>query len=152
MKRTRMDEADCPIARTLDVVGDWWSLLIVRDAFLGRRRFGEFQKSLDIARNMLSARLKALVAEGILQSVPAADGSAFNDYELTEKGRDLFPIIVALRQWGEKHQYAPGEAFPPLVDTAYGRPLAPLEVRDAEGHVLSAQQTRLILPAVPQGA
>ncbi|WP_445322298.1 winged helix-turn-helix transcriptional regulator [Roseixanthobacter finlandensis] len=150
MKRTRMDEATCPIARTLDVVGDWWSLLIVRDAFLGKRRFGEFQKSLGVAKNILSARLKTLVADGILASVPASDGSAFNDYVLTPKGRDLFPVVIALRQWGEKYGFSSGESFPPLVDAACGKPIAPLEVRDAVGKPLAPQDT-ILLP-LPQEA
>src|SRR4051812_7447194 len=96
MKRTSLKGASCPIARSLDVVGDWWSLLLVRDAFLGKRRFGEFQKHLGLAKNILSARLQALVEQGIFQLVPASDGSAYQEYALTEKGRGLFPVLVAL--------------------------------------------------------
>src|ERR1700720_192583 len=91
----------CPVARSLDTIGEWWSLLIVRDALTGTRRFSDFQKSLGLAKNVLSTRLKKLVACGILEQVPASDGSAYREYALTPKGRELFPVIVALRQWGE---------------------------------------------------
>jgi DNA-binding HxlR family transcriptional regulator len=82
-------------------VGDWWSLLIVRDAFAGRRRFGEFQRGLGIAKNILTDRLRRLAADGVLEQVPTSDGSAFMEYVLTEKGRGLFLVVVALGQWGE---------------------------------------------------
>ena len=74
VKRTSLADADCPIARALDVIGDWWSLLIVRDALLGRRRFGEFQKSLGLAKNILTTRLRTLVDRGLLELAPASDG------------------------------------------------------------------------------
>ena len=86
MKRTRLENSCCPIARSLDVIGDWWSLLIVRDALRGVRRFSEFQKNLGIAKNMLAGRLKMLVDEGILRLQPASDGSAWQEYVLTDKG------------------------------------------------------------------
>lgn len=76
MKRKSLEDAQCPVARTLDVIGDWWSLLIVRDAFDGVRRFSEFQKGLGMAKNILSTRLRTLVAHGVLETVPASDGSA----------------------------------------------------------------------------
>src|SRR3954466_2929162 len=98
VRRTRFDAESCPVARSVDAVGDWWSLLIVRDAFDGSRRFGEFQRSLGVAKNILSARLKSLVDQGILCVEPAG---AYNEYVLTPKGEALFPVIVALRQWGE---------------------------------------------------
>src|SRR5713226_4344782 len=101
MKRKSLDTASCPIARTLDVIGDWWSLLIVRDAFLGKRRFSEFQKSLGLAKNILCVRLRKLASHGILASCPALDGSAYQEYALTEEGRSLYIVLVALRQWGE---------------------------------------------------
>lgn len=100
MKRKSLEDALCPVARTLDVIGDWWSLLIVRDAFDGMRRFSEFQKGLGMAKNILSSRLRTLVAHGILEIAPASDGSAYQEYILTDKGRALFPVIVGLRQWG----------------------------------------------------
>lgn len=122
VKRTSLADADCPIARALDVIGDWWSLLIIRDALLGRRRFGEFQKSLGLARNILASRLRTLVDRGILEMAPASDGSAYQEYVPTPKGRGIFPILVALRQWSEEFDEHPEEIATLLVDRESGRP------------------------------
>ena len=102
VKRTSFENDDCPIARSLDAIGDWWSILIIREALFGSRRFGEFQKRLGLARNILTVRLRALVDQGILKMAPASDGSAYQEYLLTPKGRGVFPILVALRQWSEE--------------------------------------------------
>ena len=143
VKRTSFEGDACPIARALDEIGDWWSLLIIRDALLGRRRFGEFQKSLGLAKNILTARLRMLVDEGILSTVPASDGSAYQDYVLTEKGRGVFPVLVALRQWTE--------AFDPhlegiktiLVDRERGRPVKKLALYSQDGRLLGPGDTTL---------
>ena len=147
MKRTSMEGAACPVARSLDVIGDWWSLLIVRDAQYGLRRFGEFQKSLGVAKNILAQRLKHLVDHGILETQPASDGSAWQEYVLTEKGRSLFPILVALGQWGQAHCFEAGEPRTRVLDKAHGQPVKPLEVRAADGRVLTVQDVRLERPA-----
>lgn len=139
--RTRFDDSECPVARSVDAIGDWWSLLIVRDAFDGSRRFGEFQRGLGVAKNILTARLRTLVAGGVLETVPASDGSAYREYVLTGKGRALFPVVVALRQWGEQNSFAPGEPRSQLVDRRDGRPLRPLEVRSADGRRLDPDDT-----------
>lgn len=97
---TLMKEEPCPVARCVNLIGDRWSLLIVRDAFDGMRRFGDFQRSLGVARNILSDRLKKLVEAGVLEMQDASDGTAYQEYVLTPKGESLFPVIVALRQWG----------------------------------------------------
>ena len=102
MKRKSMDGTACAIARSLDQVGEWWSLLIIRDVFRGRRRFGELLESLGVARNILSARLKRLVSCGILVTRPASDGGPYQEYELTEKGRELVAVLKALEQWGKR--------------------------------------------------
>ncbi|MFD8378224.1 winged helix-turn-helix transcriptional regulator [Streptomyces sp. NPDC059679] len=139
--RTRFDDSECPVARSVDAIGDWWSLLIVRDAFDGSRRFGEFQRSLGVAKNILSARLRTLAAGGVLESVPAADGSAYREYVLTPKGKALFPVIVALRQWGEQHFFASGEPHSELVDRRQGHRLRALEVLSADGRRLDPDDT-----------
>ncbi|MEU9335520.1 helix-turn-helix domain-containing protein [Streptomyces sp. NPDC048290] len=139
--RTRFDDSECPVARSVDAIGDWWSLLIVRDAFDGSRRFGEFQRSLGVAKNILSARLRTLVAGGVLASVPASDGSAYREYALTPKGEALFPVVVALRQWGEAHFFDPEEARSELVDRREGRPLRALDVRAADGRSVRPDDT-----------
>ena len=141
MKRTSLKGAECPVARSLDIIGDWWSLLIVRDAFDGMRRFGEFQKSLGISRGILASRLHELIARGILETTPASDESAYHDYLLTKKGKDLFPIIVSLRQWGEDHCFRPGEAHSVLVEKGTAQPVRRLEVRSKNGRALASSDT-----------
>lgn len=130
----------CPSARALDVIGDWWSLLIVRDAFDGLTRFSEFQKSLGIAKNILSERLKSLVQSGILEAVPIEDGAPRMAYRLTAMGRDLFPLMVALRQFGERHLFAADEKRSRLVERETGQPLR-LEIRTPDGRAIDPDQS-----------
>jgi DNA-binding HxlR family transcriptional regulator len=143
VKRTSLEKAECPIARSLDALGDWWSLLIIRDAFLGIRRFSEFQKNIGLAKNILTVRLRTLVDQGILRTAPASDGSAYQEYLLTPKGRGVFPVLVALRQWSEEFSGEPG-GFPTLlVDRTTGRPVRKLELRAANGRLLGDGDTEL---------
>lgn len=148
MKRTRLENTPCPAGRALDLIGDWWTLLIVRDAMRGISRFSEFQRSLGAAKNILSARLKALVAEGILKIEPAADGSAYQDYVLTEKGLALQPVLVALGQWGSEYLFEEGEACTQLVDNENGQPLRKLEIRAQDGRVLESWDITAIIPEI----
>lgn len=141
VKRTSHKQAKCPVARPLDAIGDWWSMLIIRDAFDGLRRFGEFQKNLGVAKNILSARLHNLVEHGILETLPARDGGSYQEYVLTEKGRGLFTVLVALRQWGEDFFFLPDEAHVLLVDRKLGLPVRRLELRSQDGRVLGAADT-----------
>jgi len=143
VKRTSFEAAECPIARSLDAIGDWWSLLIIRDALIGRRRFGEFQKSLGLAKNILTVRLRTLVDQGILKMTPASDGSAYQEYVLTPKGRGVFPILVALRQWSEEFDERPEEIATTMVDRQNGRPVRKLELRSRDGRLLTAADTML---------
>jgi DNA-binding HxlR family transcriptional regulator len=136
VRRTSFENAECPVARSLDSIGDWWSLLIIRDAFLGLRRFGEFQKSLGLAKNILTVRLRMLVDDGILKTAPASDGSTYQEYVLTPKGRGIFPILVALRQWSEEFSFSPGECTTVLVDRDKGRPIRKIELRAEDGRLL----------------
>jgi DNA-binding HxlR family transcriptional regulator len=143
VKRTSFEGDACPIARALDVIGDWWSLLIIRDALLGRRRFGEIHRSLGLAKNILTTRLRMLVGEGILSTVPASDGSAYQEYVLTEKGRGLFPVLVALRQWSEDFDAHPGEITTLLVDRQTGHPVQKLALYSRDGRQLGPADTEL---------
>ncbi|WNG45918.1 helix-turn-helix transcriptional regulator [Archangium minus] len=150
MKRTSLEGAACPVARSLDVIGDWWSLLIIRDAFDGMRRFGEFQKSLGVAKGILATRLRNLVAMGVLELAPASDGSAYQEYVLTEKGCGLFLVVVSLRQWGEAYLYEPGEPHSLLVDNEKGEPVGRLELRSRSGRALGWADTSVKkLPVSP---
>lgn len=140
MQRTSLKGNPCPVARALDSIGDWWSLLIIRDAFDGMRRFGEFQRSLGVAKNILTVRLRRLVADGILEHVASPDGNG-KQYHLTPKGKGLFPVIVGLRQWGETHFYGPKEPHSILVDRARNRPVPRMEVVSRDGKVLGPDNT-----------
>ena len=111
MERKSFADMDCSVAQCLEVVGEWWTMLIVRDAFLGVTRFEEFQRRLGISRNILQLRLGKLVDTGILQRVPYSEHPPRDDYRLTRKGRDLWPVLTALRQWGDVYAAPDG---PPL--------------------------------------
>lgn len=145
MQRKTFGNMQCPIARSLERVGEWWSILILRDAFHGLTRFDQFQKSLDIAPNMLTRRLNALVESGLLQRRRYSERPPRHEYVLTERGRDFRPVLWALLSWGNKH-FAPegksvvivdretgAEADPVLVDRASGRPLSEPAFRSAAG-------------------
>ena len=129
----------CPVARALDLAGDRWSLLIVRDAMDGARAFTDFQQRTGIARNILTDRLRRLVDRGILDRQTAPSGRR-QVYTLTPAGRDLFTVILALRQWGERHAFAPGEPHSVLVDES-GHPLPRLEPLDSTGTLADADTT-----------
>ena len=145
VKRTSFERDDCPIARSLDAIGDWWSILIIREALFGVSRFGEFQKKLGLAKNILTVRLRALVDQGILKTAPVSDGSPYQEYRLTPKGRGVFPIMVALRQWSEEFDEHPDEITTILVDKENGQPVRKLELHSQDGRLLSANDTALKL-------
>nr|WP_306914958.1 helix-turn-helix domain-containing protein [Rhizobium mesoamericanum] len=132
-KRTNLESSSCGIARSLDAIGDWWSLLIVREAFKGHQRFGEFQKSLGAAKNILAARLKKLVQEGIFRIEPDLDSRLSHLYVLTPKGKQLATVLVALWQWGEENCCEPGELKTTFADRVTGLPIPRLEVRASDG-------------------
>ena len=148
VRRKNFTSDYCPSARSLDVIGDWWSLLIVRDAFDGLTRFGEFQKSLGIAKNILALRLRTLVERGILEALPAADGGAHQEYCLTPMGRDLFPVMVALRQWGERHLFAADEERSKLVERGTAIPIK-LDVRTEDGRVIDSANAVILKVSTP---
>ena len=143
VKRTSFEHDDCPIARSLDAIGDWWSMLIIREALFGTRRFGEFQKALGLAKNILTVRLRGLVDQGILEMAPASDGSAYQEYLLTPKGRGVFPILVALRQWSEEFDDHPEQIATILIDKEKGRQVRKLELYSQDGRLLTAADTAL---------
>ncbi|MFI6708814.1 winged helix-turn-helix transcriptional regulator [Nonomuraea sp. NPDC050478] len=131
----------CPVARTVDLIGDRWSLLIIRDAMDGATTYTEFHQRLGIARNILADRLRKLVEHGILDKSAAAYGRR-HTYRLTEAGQDLFTAVVALRQWGERHAFAPDEPHSVLVDDR-GRELPELHPLDQDGAPLSAEASHV---------
>ncbi|MFB4304340.1 winged helix-turn-helix transcriptional regulator [Actinomadura sp. NTSP31] len=123
MRRTRFDTWPCSIARTVDLAGDWWTPLVMREAFYGARRFDEFQQRLGLSRNVLAQRLDRLVEEDMLKRVPYQDRPVRHEYRLTEKGRDFFTVLAAMIRWGDR--WLAGPAGPPveLRDRATGLPV-----------------------------
>jgi len=129
----------CSIAAALETVGERWSFLILRGAFNGLMHFEEFQSTLGIARNILSNRLGRLVENGILRREPDPADRRRVAYQLTDKGLDLLPVLLSLREWGERW-VASGPSNPVLVDKATRRPIAPMAVRDADMRPLTRGQ------------
>lgn len=125
MRRTSFEEMNCSLAQCLEVVGEWWTLLIVRDALFGVTRFDDFRARLGIARNVLTQRLEHLVEHGVLSREPYQANPVRYDYRLTPKGRSLWLVVTAMRQWGDEWSAPDG---PPvqLVHTACGN-LATIE-------------------------
>ena len=111
VERKSFAEMHCSVAQCLEVVGEWWSMLIARDAFLGVTRFDDFRERLGISRNILNQRLSGLVEAGVLAKEPYSEHPPRFDYRLTAKGRDLWPVLVAMRQWGDRYAAPQG---PPM--------------------------------------
>lgn len=124
MRRTNLETMPCPIARSLERVGAWWSILILRDAFYGLKRFDDFQASLGVAPGILTRRLKALVESGLLERRPYQDRPVRYDYILTERGRDFRPVLLNLLAWGNRH-FAPDGISVDLQDRQTGEAVVP---------------------------
>jgi len=142
MSRTPLNHMDCSVAQTLDIVGEWWSLLILRNAFHGMRTFDAFQKQLDISSSVLSARLKKLTEAGVLIKVPCSDDKRSFEYRLTPAGMDLYPVLIGLMQWGEKWRPNTRGQRIVLLEKATGKPLQGVEVLSADGRPLKAWQVQ----------
>jgi DNA-binding HxlR family transcriptional regulator len=128
VKRSSIGHLNCSVARALEIVGEWWTPMIIREVFFGRCRFSEMQKDLGIAKNILSDRLTTLVRHGVLER-HVDDGSGRHpEYRLTAKGADLFPLVVALMNWGDRWE-SDGDGPPlELVDVASGEVVEPVLV------------------------
>src|SRR5919109_3945491 len=137
MRHKSFGNMQCPIARSLERVGEWWSILILRDALHGLTRFDEFQKSLDIAPNMLTRRLNALVEGGLLERRRYSQRPPRDEYLLTERGRDFRPVLLALLAWGNRH-FAPEGASVLLADSKSGARVDPILVDPATGRPVDA--------------
>jgi DNA-binding HxlR family transcriptional regulator len=133
----------CPVARSLERVGEWWSILILRDALNGITRFDEFQKNLDIAPNMLTRRLTALVEGGMLERRRYSERPPRHEYVLTERGRDFRPVLLALLAWGNRH-FAPEGRSVLIVDTKTGREADPVLIDRISGRPLTDRQFRTV--------
>jgi DNA-binding HxlR family transcriptional regulator len=161
MQRASFADMNCSVARALEIVGEWWTLLIVRDAFFGISRFEDFQERLGIARNILAKRLDTLVTEGVMERRCYDEARGRYDYVLTRKGRDLWPVLVTLRQWGDKWAIDDAKAPVRLLHTTCGSRTTAHLVCDHCGKRLEGRDVRSVagpgltdpamLPATPAG-
>lgn len=135
---------NCAVAQALDVLGDWWTLLIVRECFLGSRRFADFEAQLGISKNVLTQRLSSLVESGIVDRVDAGQHGTRYEYRLTDKGRDLAMILTALRQWGDRWVYGEGNEPMLVVDRETGEPIERLHMTRADGSALGARDVKMV--------
>ncbi|TWB35737.1 HxlR family transcriptional regulator [Nitrospirillum pindoramense] len=151
MQRKSFEDLTCPIARSLERVGEWWSILILRDAFHGMTRFDQFQKSLDIAPNMLTRRLTALVEAGLMEKRQYSERPPRYEYVLTDRGRDFREVMLALLAWGNR-QFAPEGPSVQLVDTQTGLPADLMLVDRVSGKPAISRDFRLVPgPAADEG-
>jgi DNA-binding HxlR family transcriptional regulator len=144
VRRTRFDEWPCPIARSTDLIGDWWTPLVLRDAFAGCRRFEQFQESLGIPRAVLAARLDRLVEEGLMEKHPYEERPPRYEYRLTAKGLAFWDVLAAMWRWGEDWLWAEGDEPPlMLVDRESGAEVRPALVDEATGERLDVGRVRI---------
>jgi len=143
MQRKVWAEVNCPMARAVDLIGEWGSLLIIRECFAGVRRFDDFQEKLQMSRNLLTTRLKKLVEGGILTMQPIAENAKRLEYVLTPMGKDLATTIVAMRQWGDRWLFAPNPHPADMVDMVDGTIVPMLEVRSAAGRLIQPFEIQL---------
>ncbi|MFC3941314.1 transcriptional regulator [Pseudomonas gingeri NCPPB 3146 = LMG 5327] len=151
MQRKTLIHAECPIARSLERVGEWWSILIMRDALQGLKRFDEFSRSLEIAPNMLTRRLNALVEDGLLEREAYSQRPLRYQYVPTAKGRDFRVVILALVEWGNRH-YAPEGESVQIVERDSGRPLHLMMADSADGRPVPLERSTVQAgPAASEG-
>jgi len=141
--RRRFDDQNCSVAQALEVLGDWWTLLVVREAFLGVRRFADFEANLDISKNILTARLEHLVTHGVLARVDAGVHGTRYEYELTPMGRDLATVMTALREWGDRWIYGEGREPVLALDRRSGQRIPRLRILDSDGRPLGGRDIAL---------
>jgi DNA-binding HxlR family transcriptional regulator len=135
MTRTSLDHHNCSFAQTVDRIGDKWTLMILRDAFYGVRRFGDFKRRIGMTQAVLSARLAKLVDDGLMRKVPMKEDGRREEYRLTETGRDLFPAIVALVQWGDRNMHKEKGAPVELYDGDNGHLLDRIEASSSNAPI-----------------
>jgi DNA-binding HxlR family transcriptional regulator len=138
--RKRFADMNCSIAQSLEVLGDWWTLLLIREAFFGTTRFSDFERNLGIAKNILSARLEHLVAHGVFSQQPVGEGAKRQEYRLTPMGKDLLTVVTALRDWSDRWLYGAGNEPVIFRDRRTGERIAPLRIRDESGRLLDPRQ------------
>jgi DNA-binding HxlR family transcriptional regulator len=148
MQRTSFNAMPCPIARSLEHVGEWWSILILRDAFFGLTRFDEFRDNLGVAPNILTRRLKALVEAGLLERRRYCERPPRDEYVLTQRGRDFRPVLLSLMKWGNRH-FPPNGPGTQLVDVQTGLPADPVLVDRVTGRLIEGPDFKVIPSPAP---
>lgn len=141
--RRRFADMNCSIAQALEVLGDWWTLLIIREAFLGTRRFADFETHLDISKNVLTQRLARLVENGVLEAVDAGVHGTRYEYVLTPKGKDLSTVLTALREWGDRWVFGEGREPVVMIDRRTGKRVPRLRIRGEDGAPLGGRELEL---------
>jgi DNA-binding HxlR family transcriptional regulator len=144
MKRENVDSLNCSLANTLNLIGEWWTILIMREAIYGNRRFDDFQQQLGIARNILTDRLNKLCDSGILERIPVKEGAKRHEYKITPMGRDLYPALIALTQWGDRWLH-PSDGVPiKFIERATGEEIADIAISSKDGRKLHERDLAMI--------
>lgn len=143
MRRTRFDRWPCPIARTTDLIGDWWTPLVMREAFLGRRRFEDFQRALGVPRAVLTSRLERLVEDGLLKKVAYEERPLRYEYRLTEKGRAFWDVLAAMWRWGSDWLWGTKGAPVALFDRDTDQQVKPVVIDENTGRRLDVRKLRV---------
>ena len=138
MKQRKPDGMNCSISNALELIGEWWTFLILRESFFGARRFEDFQQHLGIARNILTTRLKKLCDGGVLERVPVKEGAKRHEYRLTPMGRDLYPVLIALTQWGDRWLHEEGAPVR-FIEYATGDEIEDVAILSKSGKILDAR-------------
>ena len=141
--RTRFHEENCSVAQALEVLGDWWTLLLVREAFFGVRRFSDFRENLGIAKNVLTRRLAHLVERGVFEQIDVGEHGTHYEYVLTPMGKDLAAVMTALRQWGDRWIVGSGQEPLLVLDRRTGKAIPRLRIRGEDGEVLRASDMEI---------
>ena len=144
MRRASFEDMSCSVARSLEVIGEWWTLLILRDAFFGVTRFDEFQARLGIARNILAKRLDTLVEHGVLERRWYDEARGRYDYVLTDKGKALWPVLVTIRQWGDEWVVGAGKEPVVMVHATCGERATAVLACDHCGEELQGRDVRVV--------
>jgi len=143
MTRANVFQSNCPIARVTELIGEGWTLMVLREAFLGTRHFNEFERELGIARNILADRLKKLVEAGLMERTASTTDRRAVEYRLSRSGKALFPVLIGLTQWASEY-LCEGEAAIRFVERQTGRDIAPLSVLSADGHPLKLADIAMV--------
>jgi len=144
MNREEIENLNCSLANSLNLIGDIWVILILREAFYGSSRFEDFQQHLGIARNILATRLKKLCEHGILDRIPVKKGAKRHAYKLTSKGYDLYPVLIVLTQWGDRWLHQPDNVPMKFLDRATGEEIADVAILSREGRKLNVLDIEIV--------